>query len=81
MPLCGVLVVPSVVVKMVLEPKKISIQTSKFKPEDKENSQKKKEVLFSISIMILILMIGLNGKIVLKNMNILKKKNSYSVKS
>jgi hypothetical protein len=70
-----------VAVKMVLEPKKISIQTSKFKLEDKENSQKKKEVLFSISIMILILMIGLNGKIVLKIMNILKKKTSYSVKS
>jgi hypothetical protein len=70
-----------VAVKMVLEPKKISIQTSKFKLEDKENSQKKKEVLFSISIMILILMTGLNGKIVLKIMNILKKKTSYSVKS
>jgi uncharacterized OsmC-like protein len=70
-----------VAVKMVLEPKKISIQTSKFKLEDKENSQKKKEVLFSISIMILILMTGLNGKIVLKIMNILKKKTSCSVKS
>jgi hypothetical protein len=74
-------VVLLVEVKMVLEPKKISIQTSKFKLEDKENSQKKKEVLFSISIMILILMTGLNGKIVLKIMIILKKKISYSVKS
>jgi hypothetical protein len=81
LPLCGVLVVLLVEVKMVLEPKKISIQTSKFKLEDKENSQKKKEVLFSISIMILILMTGLNGKIVLKIMTILKKKISYSVKS